>query len=507
MPTRARRCLELLAVAVAVAAPVEAGATKLAAVVRGAGAGSDKAAGYVSHFVRYYLAEDGRYEVIDNGDKLGGDGTEAARAFTEAADLVRKAMSSYETLDLDPAVDYLGTALKGYDKNAASLTDTRPVAEALMLLGAVHILRGEEKAGSERLTQAVAIYPAVEADPRIFNPSMRQVFQKAADQAARKPRGTINVTSSPSYAELYVDGVFRGVTPMAADQLTPGKHYVRLVRDGYKSYGNVVTVQPGREVAENGVLRPVKQLDAYEKAVAASLDELRSADPASEEMKGDGFANLETLLGVEHLFLVEVRLDAEHVKVVAGQYDLKAHRHLKTATHSFGYDVKPEIFAREISDLLRTQFGETTLARRAGSGAADTAVALGTSAGGSGGCFGMSCDRFKTVSLFGAGGGVVLGGAGALMYVLAKRDHDSYRKAVQGSTQAKSLESSGKTKALVGDVLVGVGAAAAVLGLGAYFFYQPPAGSVVGAEPPPPAVSVAAVPLEGGGAVIAGLRF
>jgi hypothetical protein len=487
--------------AVAALVPARAGATKIAAVVRGAGAGSDKAAGFVAHAVRYSLTEDGRYEVVDAAERLGAEGGEQTKAFADCTELVNKATAAYETLDLDPAVDHLTAALKTYEKNASALVDIKPVADALMLLGAVHILRGEEKTGADRLAQAVAIQGSVEPDPRVFNPSMRQVFQKAADQVLRKAKGSLAVTSSPGYAELWVDGVFRGVTPTSVDGLTPGRHYVRLVRDGYRSWGSVVAVAPGKEAGENGVLRPTPRLDDYDKAVAAALDAARRSDPAGDAFPG-AVGELEALLGVEQVFLAEVRLDGEKVGLLAAQYDLKGRRHLKTATHVFSYDVRPEVFDREVSELLRTQFGETTLLKRAAPAASTTPPPAPEAAAGQGGSSGT-----RRLALWGGvGGGAVVAGVGGLMYVLARRDHSAFAGATQVSPEAASLESSGKAKALAGDILVPLGLLGVGLGLGYYLLASPSPG-VVGTEVEPPAVRLAVLPLTGGGAIVGGFTF
>jgi hypothetical protein len=161
-------------------APAEA--AKIAPVVRAAGAGSDKAATFVAHYVRELLRDDPRYEVVDPSERLGGAGSDAAKAFAEALNLVKKARSAYETLELDAAVDDLTAALQRYEKNAADLLDVKPVADALVLLGAVHILRGEDKTGTERLSQS-SLTPA-SSTPRCARCSKRLSIKCRANPAA-----------------------------------------------------------------------------------------------------------------------------------------------------------------------------------------------------------------------------------------------------------------------------------------------------------------------------------
>jgi hypothetical protein len=465
--------------------PADASATRLASVVRGAGAGADKGAAFASYFARYYMTEDGRYDVVDLNTVLGVPEIEqASKAFGQADELIQKAMSAYETLDLDPAVDYLGQAVQKFEKNAGFLIDVKDVANALMLLGAVHILRGEEKTGAERLAQALAINPAVEPDPRIFNPSMRQVFQKVADGLGRKAKATLSLTSSPSYAEVYVDGKFYGITPMAVPQLSEGRHFVRLSRDGYKSWGDVVSVVAGREGATNGVLRPIKRAEEYDKAAAAAIDEMRRNADDDDAGAKDAMLGLQRLLGVDQLFLAEVKLEGERISLLAAQYDCKAKQRLKVVRRPFPYDPKADAFDREISDLLRREFGETTLGKRQvikaapeeGEGDAEANDGDVVNAHAKGPCyFGMTCQKMKLAALItGAGGGAVLAATGGLLWYFASSNRNSFVVAKQGTPEASSFRSAGKTEAVFGDILFPLGVLTAAAGAAVFFFYHPP---------------------------------
>ena len=53
--------------------------------------------------------------------------------------------------------------------------------------------------------------------------------------------GTLTVYSSPGWAKVYIDGEYKGITPVMAN-LTYGDHYVKLTLDGYDSIGNHIDV-------------------------------------------------------------------------------------------------------------------------------------------------------------------------------------------------------------------------------------------------------------------------
>lgn len=59
--------------------------------------------------------------------------------------------------------------------------------------------------------------------------------------------GTINVTSNPGGADVYVDGQLVGGCP-AVLKLKPGKHIVSAKLSGHKDWSREITVEPGSEV-------------------------------------------------------------------------------------------------------------------------------------------------------------------------------------------------------------------------------------------------------------------
>jgi hypothetical protein len=59
--------------------------------------------------------------------------------------------------------------------------------------------------------------------------------------------GTVNVTSNPGGADVYVDGQFVGGCP-AVLKLKPGKHIVSAKLSGHKDWSREISVEPGSEV-------------------------------------------------------------------------------------------------------------------------------------------------------------------------------------------------------------------------------------------------------------------
>jgi PEGA domain len=58
-------------------------------------------------------------------------------------------------------------------------------------------------------------------------------------------KSTLQLTSSPTGAEIYLDNQYKGSTPGTIAGIEPGSHILEFRMSGYKSWKAVVTVQPG----------------------------------------------------------------------------------------------------------------------------------------------------------------------------------------------------------------------------------------------------------------------
>ncbi len=58
-------------------------------------------------------------------------------------------------------------------------------------------------------------------------------------------KGTLQITSSPSGAEIYLDNEYRGSTPATVSGIDPGNHTLEFRMSGYRSWRTTVTVAPG----------------------------------------------------------------------------------------------------------------------------------------------------------------------------------------------------------------------------------------------------------------------
>jgi len=450
-----------------------------AVLVRGVGAGSDKAATLVAHYLRQVVEEDENYYPVPLVEVLGNASLERAlRDFQEADDLISRGRKAYEEFELDATVSHLQEALARYERNAGYVTDFKKLSELLMLLGAVHSLRGEGKVASKRFAEAYSVDGGVEPDPSLFNPQMREQFSKAVERLNRRPRGSLSVTSNPSYGEVYLNGEFIGVTPMVLEGLVEGPQYVRIGRDGFRNWGAVVEIRGRRESAANARLDPTEHFDRFDKLLegtVASMSELISYDdketpedsPIPETIEEVG-----TLLNADHVFWSDVRLDGEQVRLIVTQVNLNGgtpeEKWVKTASIVFSYDSNPAIYEKEVIAFYKSNFSREAKEIAQGGNGMDVngerLVRYGDET-----CLGMACQTFKKVVFgVGVGSGVALMGIGSIFWYQAVEYNDIYRgisdepQPSQISDEAQELRNKGEPLAVVGDLFFGLGAAVTI---------------------------------------------
>lgn len=450
------------------------GKTRLAVITRVYGAGSDRAAGFISHYMRQTLGKDDRYELVELSSALGDPTVEAARTQLENAEkLSTQGRLAFEELELDRAMESLNAAIREYDRYAAYITDFRPLAETLMLLGITHLFQGETARGRERLAQAVVLEPTIEPDARYFNPSQRATFSRVRNRMLKARRGSLIVETEPSGAEIYIDGKFIGVSPETVLDVVEGRHYVRVVKDGYRPFGTVVKVKGTVEITDRAVLPPTKAFTDFDRLCDQVFEALnRGKRPREVETL---LGQLATLLNTDDLLMQEVRIDGEQVRVLAGQMNLSGKLRSRVRETRFVYDADGDSYARRIAKFAADEFGPAPVEEERGSGPGGMRWdGEGLLASASPTCAGMNCDSFRSNFLIiGTASAVGIAGVGGIFGYLAGQDNDEFQETPQVDPNLDSIENGGKTRALIADILYGTAAAVALTSLGVYLFYSP----------------------------------
>lgn len=97
-------------------------------------------------------------------------------------------------------------------------------------------------------------------------------------------KGTIQFTSSPTGAQVYLDSQFRGTTPSTLTGIEPGNHTVEFRYTGYQSWSTVMVVSSG----QNNVFVALTPMEGSTPAASAETAiSGSSASPLSVTLKLD----------------------------------------------------------------------------------------------------------------------------------------------------------------------------------------------------------------------------
>lgn len=297
----------------------------VATVVVGKDSPSEAAAVRVGQIVRTGYQRNPRYSVLDLARFLDdADEAPAKQRLKAAEEALERGMSAYDAFDLEAALESLAEAVIAYEQALTALEDIEPVIDAYKFQGATYALTGDEKNAVVAFKRAFALDPAVSLDGGAFPDTVITLFEEARKEAEKTPTGAMTVYATPAAAAVWVDGRFRGASPIVIESLPQGRHYVRVERDGYLPYAAAVDVGRASEETVQATLRPTKKLSTF--------DDLAARMAGGSE---PGARQLAETLKVDQLFWATVEAAGDNVTVNAFLTDGVGGQTLKKAQKAF----------------------------------------------------------------------------------------------------------------------------------------------------------------------------
>jgi PEGA domain len=383
-----------------------------------------------------------RFEVIDPVDALDPDGARQRKSrASEGVDALRAARRAYNELD---AANALAEAKRAQD----ALSEAGPAArfedltEAWVLKIASLIANGNQKAAQAETDRLLAVNAAAQFSQDLFPPE-RIAYAEKVRKKAQAGSAQLEVRTHPAGAEIYVDGAFRGLSPLTVEELASGEHLVMARVPGYgtaqdRSWPGAIDLEL-RETERAALLRTANEgLGRAEDAVkrdAAARSYAKSVG-ASEVL----LIVLGTTAAAGEVGLKGVRLDAIHGR-----------RHAQNEQTTR----EDELDARAVS------FIESLLAPNELKAAATPQVAAGGRAR-------PSNKRMTGWALLGTGAAALV--VGTVFGVRAGARSREFQQMAQTDPSAPEVAASGRTLALMADLSFVVAALAG--GAGGYLTFS-----------------------------------
>jgi len=87
--------------------------------------------------------------------------------------------------------------------------------------------------------------------------TVTQTLHVATPTPTQSPgTGTVSVSSTPSGAQVFLDDVFLGVTPVTLPSVSPGSHVILLKNPGYADWQATIIIQAGQNTPVSATLSP-----------------------------------------------------------------------------------------------------------------------------------------------------------------------------------------------------------------------------------------------------------
>lgn len=162
---------------------------------------------------------------------------------------IKSADSLLKKYRFDQAIEFYQKGLDLLVEAAPAIEDVKPIALAYVSLGVAAFRRGKEDLADQALAQAAVLAPDLQLDPREYPPLLLNRYEQLYKKSLGKPRGSISVDVGVAGAEVFFDGRSVGATPVTLKNVPPGRHFVRVVKEGAGVVGRRVEVESGK-VAE-----------------------------------------------------------------------------------------------------------------------------------------------------------------------------------------------------------------------------------------------------------------
>lgn len=158
-----------------------------------------------------------------------------------------KAKRAYFELALKRSAQLTAEVIESSLRTSAASRDYRALLEAYTVGGIVAMAQNRKTDAKEAFRQLVFYNPAARLDKRYFAPSVIKKVGRAKDELKTQPLGGLFIKSKPAIAaDVFVNGVYKGTTPLQLDGYPEGEHVVAITAANYGTLTKVVRVKAGK---------------------------------------------------------------------------------------------------------------------------------------------------------------------------------------------------------------------------------------------------------------------
>jgi hypothetical protein len=172
-------------------------------------------------------------------------GAAASRQLAHALELQQRAKEHFLNFASAEALAEMRSALQAIQSAPLSLHDKGQVLRDALVTTAVIAADTKDMAlATQYFESALRIDPQYQLDGGNFSPRLKENFAKVRAQVVRAATGSVQVQSDPKVADVYINGVKKGVTPLQV-ALPAGDYEVRVAGNRYTAFEKKIQIQSG----------------------------------------------------------------------------------------------------------------------------------------------------------------------------------------------------------------------------------------------------------------------
>lgn len=173
----------------------------------------------------------------ENWKVVGMSDTTHAKTLAAALEIAQEEQFNFNN---KRAIEIIHQALDAIDQSSPSLADLQKMADAQLFLAYCYKNEGQTDLMNRALNEAARFNPSLAPNEVLFPPSLIQSFEIVKDHIwAQGHFGTLMIESTPAGAAVFINGTFKGKTPLRIDRYPVGIHHLYLQTGGTSAYKKI----------------------------------------------------------------------------------------------------------------------------------------------------------------------------------------------------------------------------------------------------------------------------
>lgn len=120
--------------------------------------------------------------------------------------------------------------------------------DALLTQGLIAKAAGNPMLARQSFDQAVRLNPFYLIDRKTFPPSVVELFEVSRSGLMSGEKGALHVETDPAAAEVFINGIVQGVTPLNLPQVPVGSYSVLIKTNKYQPLEKTIDIKGGEKV-------------------------------------------------------------------------------------------------------------------------------------------------------------------------------------------------------------------------------------------------------------------